>query len=278
MSGNEQQIEFWNGAVGERWVAMQNMLDAGMAEIAAKALSSARAKPGMRVIDIGCGCGTTTLALAEMVGPQGAVTGVDISMPMLGHAKARAASAKSAAKFVQADASDYAFKPENDLVFSRFGVMFFADPPAAFANIRKALKPGGRLVFACWRSAPENAWAAVPFAAARDLLPEQPQADPTAPGPFAFADSERLKNILEKAGYKNIRIEKLDTHMNMGVSLDAAAEMSTKAGPLARALGGIDDDALKNKIRERVKEAMAKYESANGVSAPAACWLVEAEA
>ena len=276
MTGNEQQAEYWNGAVGERWVAMQDTLDAGMADIAAKALSFARVKPGMLVIDIGCGCGTTALALAEMVGPQGAVTGVDISMPMLGHAKARAASAKSAAIFVHADASDYAFKPENDLIFSRFGVMFFADPAAAFANIRKALKPGGRLVFACWRTAPENAWAAVPFAAARDLLPEQPPADPTAPGPFALADSARVKNILEKAGFKNIRIEKLDTNMYMGAGLDAAVDMSTKAGPLARALGGIDDDALKGKIRARVKDALAKYQTADGVQAPAACWLVEA--
>jgi SAM-dependent methyltransferase len=230
------------------------------------------------VIDIGCGCGTTTLALAEMVGPQGSVTGVDISMPMLGHAKARAAQAKSTAQFVRADASDYAFKPENDLVFSRFGVMFFADPPAAFANIRKSLKPGGRLVFACWRTAPENEWASVPFMAARELLPEQPQADPTAPGPFALADSGRTKDILEKAGFKNVRIEKLDTHMHMGQSLDAAVDLSTKAGPLARALGGIDDEALKAKIRARVKDAIAKYNTPQGVSAPAACWLVEASA
>lgn len=276
MSGNEQQIEYWNGAVGERWVKLQDMLDAGMADIAAKALSSARAKPGMRVIDIGCGCGTTTLALAEMVGPQGAVTGVDVSMPMLGHAKARAASAKSTAQFIKADASDYAFKPENDLVFSRFGVMFFADPPAAFANIRKALKPGGRLVFACWRTAPENEWASIPFIAARDLLPEQLPADPTAPGPFAFADAKRVKNILEKAGFKNVRVEKLDTSMRMGATLNDAVEMALKAGPLARALGEIDDDALKDKIRVRVKEALKKYETADGVRAPAACWLVEA--
>jgi SAM-dependent methyltransferase len=278
MSGNEQQVEFWNGEIGTRWVAMQTMLDAAMADIAAKALSFARAKPGMDVIDIGCGCGTTTLALAEMVGPHGAVTGVDISMPMLGHAKARAASAKSAAQFIRADASDYAFRPENDLVFSRFGVMFFADPPAAFANIAKALKPSGRLVFVCWRTALENEWASTPFIAARDLLPEQPPADPAAPGPFAFADSERLKSILVKAGFGNIRIEKLDTHMRMGGGLDEALEMSLKAGPLARALREIGDDALKAKIRARVKAAIAKYETAQGVSAPAACWLVEASA
>ena len=278
MTGNEQQVEFWNGAVGERWVAMQDALDAAMADIAAKALSFARAKPGMRAIDIGCGCGTTTLALAEMVGPEGAVTGVDISKPMLAHARARAVGARSRAKFAEADASDYAFKPENDLVFSRFGVMFFADPPSAFANIRKALKPGGRLAFVCWRGAPENEWASVPFMAARDLLPEQAPPDPTAPGPFAFADPERVKNILQQAGYKNIRIEKLDSAMRMGANVDAAVEMSLRAGPLARALGEIDDDALKEKIRARVKDAIAKYQMDDGVSAPAACWLVEASA
>lgn len=278
MPGNEQQIEFWNGAVGERWVAMQDMLDAAMADIAAKGLSFARAKRGMRVIDIGCGCGTTTLALAEMVGPEGGVTGVDISMPMLGHARARGAAARSSAQFIEADASDFAFKPEADLVFSRFGVMFFADPPSAFANIRKSLKPGGRLAFVCWRSAPENEWASVPFVAARDLLPEQPPPDPTAPGPFAFADSARVKAILEQAGFKDVRIEKLDTAMRMGATLDEAVEMSTKAGPLARALGEIQDEALKDKIHARVKAAIAKYDTGKGVLAPAACWLVEARA
>jgi SAM-dependent methyltransferase len=278
MSGNEQQVEFWNGPVGERWVAMQDMLDAGMADIAAKGLSFARAKPGMRVIDIGCGCGTTTFALAEAVGAGGAVTGVDISAPMLAFARKRGAEAKSRAQFVEADASDFPFKPENDLVFSRFGVMFFADPPAAFANIRKALKPGGRLVFACWRTLPENEWSAVPFMAARDLLPQQAPPDPTAPGPFAFADAARVKNILEQAGFRNIRIEKLDTNMHMGVGLDEAVDMSTKAGPLARALGGIEDEAVKTKIRARVKDALAKYAKPGGVSAPAACWLVEANA
>jgi len=278
MTGNEQQVEFWNGPVGERWVAMQDALDRAMEGIAAAVLAFARAKPGMRVIDIGCGCGTTTFALAEAVGAGGTVTGIDISAPMLAFARERAAKAKSRAQFVEADASAYAFKPENDLVFSRFGVMFFADPAAAFANIRKSLKPGGRLAFVCWRTLPENEWSAVPFMAARDLLPPQAPPDPTAPGPFAFADAARVKNILEQAGFRNVRIEKLDTPMVMGRDLDGAVEMSLKAGPLARALGEIDDDALKEKIRARVKDALVKYDAPGGVSAPAACWLVEASA
>jgi len=278
MTGNEQQIEYWNGPVGQRWVALQDMLDRGLADIGARGLEFAGAKPGMHVLDIGCGCGTTALALAKTVGLQGAVTGVDISVPMLAHARTRAASANSSAKFIEADASAYAFKPEYDLVFSRFGVMFFADPLSAFANIRKSLKPGGKLAFVCWRALPENDWAFVPFSAARELLPPQPPSDPTAPGPFALADSARLKNILEQAGFRDVHIEKLDTAMNMGADLDAAVEMSTKAGPLARALGDLEDKSVETNIRARVKEALAPYAKTNGVFAPAACWLVEASA
>ncbi len=275
MAANEQQIEYWNGPAGQRWVEAQESMDRNMASITAALLPHVGAKMGEAVLDIGCGCGTTTLAYADAVGPDGRVVGLDISAPMLGLARTRAQRKNVA--FIEADAADSPFKPEYDAVASRFGVMFFDDPPAAFANIHKALKPGGRLAFVCWRAMPENVWAFAPFAAARDLLPEQPPPDPNAPGPFAFADSARLRSILETAGYKNVKIEKLDTVMHMAKSAEDAARFTLGIGPLSRAAAGLDD-ATRAKIVDRVAVAMKKYETPAGVSPPAACWLVSASA
>jgi ubiquinone/menaquinone biosynthesis C-methylase UbiE len=268
---NAEQIEYWNGAVGERWVAFQDVLDAALKSISDAALAFAAAKPGERVLDIGCGCGTTTFALAKAVGPSGSVTGVDVSRPMLAAARARG----TGANFREADAATHLFHPTHSLVFSRFGVMFFTDPAAAFANIRKAVSPHGRLAFVCWRSLAENTWAAAPLAAAMPLLPPQEPTDPLAPGPFAFADGERVKGILAKAGFRNARVEKLDSTMTMGASLDEAADQALRIGPLARATTDLDE-AVRGNVREAVKGALARFVTANGVAPPAACWLAGA--
>jgi ubiquinone/menaquinone biosynthesis C-methylase UbiE len=268
---NADQIEYWNSEVGRRWAKLQETIDASLARIGDAALAFAAAQSGERVLDIGCGCGTTTYALSKAVGLSGSVTGVDISEPMLAVARARA----KGVNFMEADASTHLFHPTHDLVFSRFGVMFFADPTSAFANIHKALKPNGRLAFVCWRSAPENLWASAPFAAAKHLVPEQPQADPHAPGPFAFADKDRLAGILDKAGYKSIRIEKLDTTMYMGASPQEAAVQALNIGPLSRAANGLDE-SVRETIRETVAVALAKYQTADGITPAAACWLVSA--
>ncbi|MGH6872782.1 MAG: class I SAM-dependent methyltransferase [Rhizomicrobium sp.] len=274
-ASNDAQIEYWNSAVGERWARLQETIDASLAEIGKAALAFAGAQPGWRVLDVGCGCGTTTLALSGAVGPGGSITGVDTSAPMLAVARHRGAAA--GANFLQSDAATHLFHPTHDLVFSRFGVMFFADPPAAFANIRKALKPSGRLAFVCWRDAKANAWASAPMAAARDLVPPQPPADPTAPGPFAFADRDRLARILETAGYRYVRVEPLDTTMYMGATVDDAAAQALNIGPLARAAMELDEET-RGRIRERVKVALAEFATAKGVLPPAACWLAGASA
>jgi SAM-dependent methyltransferase len=273
MSANDAQIEYWNGAVGERWAAYQEVLDRSLASISDAVLTFAAAKRGERVLDIGCGCGTTTIALAKTVGPSGTVTGVDISEPMLAVARGRGASAN----FRKADASTHLFHQTHDLLFSRFGVMFFANPAAAFANMRKAVRSHGRLAFVCWRDAKENLWASVPIAAARPLLPPQEAMDPHAPGPFAFADAERLKDILIKAGYRDIRIEKLDTTMNMGATVDEAVDQALRIGPLARAAAEVDD-ATRDKIRDAVRGVLGRFATPEGITPPAACWLVGATA
>lgn len=271
MSGNEKQIEYWNGPVGERWAKLQQTIDRNMVAITEALLPFAAPQPGERVLDIGCGGGTTTALLAKAVGPSGNVTGVDISRPMLDVARGRGI----AANFIEADASTHAFKATHDLAFSRFGVMFFAEPASAFGNIRKALKPGGRVVFVCWRPFVENAWSFGPYSAAKPLLPEQPPSDPHAPGPFAFADNVRLAAILGEAGFDDVRIDTLDTTMNMGASAEEAAAQALNIGPLARAATGLDE-LTREKIKASAKSALEKYQTAKGIEAPAACWLVSA--
>lgn len=275
MSDNAQQIEYWNGKVGERWAKLQECIDLQLNNIADALMPFACAKPGERVLDIGCGCGTTTLRLGMAVAPNGSVAGVDISAPMLDVARARAQAMNADIPFLESDAATHEFQPVFDLVFSRFGVMFFEDPVAAFKNIRTALAPKGRLAFVCWRTFKENDWAFVPFNAAKPFLPEQPPSDPHAPGPFAFAEAARLKTILSEAGFAHIRIEKLDTACNLGATLEDAVQSTLQIGPLARAAGELDD-AARDKIRGAVRGALKSYETPTGVTPRAACWLVGA--
>src|ERR1700761_6763286 len=271
---NDDQIKFWNGPAGDKWAELQIDMDRNLGDVTAAILPFAGAKPGERVLDIGCGCGETTCLLADAVGGNGHVTGLDISKTMLTVARARG---PTNAAFIEADASAHDFRPEYDLVFSRFGVMFFDDPQGAFANIRKALKPGGRLAFVCWRTPQENQWVALPVGAARAILPPQPPADPLAPGPFAFADPERMKDILSESGYRDTRIEKLDGHMDLGPTLDRAAFLMTNIGPVTRLLMDADvDEATHAKIVAAVREALSAAMTPEGVRPTLACWMVNA--
>jgi len=275
MAANEDQIKFWNERAGQEWTTLQVRMDAGMAAIAEALLAFAKVRPGMAVLDVGCGTGTTSLALA---GAGAKVTGVDISKPMLGLARERAAKAGLPVSFIEADASTYPFAPEFDLIFSRFGVMFFDAPVAAFAHMRKALKPGGRVAFVCWRTPPENPWASAPLMAAKPFLPEQPPADPLAPGPFAFSDAKRVEAILSDSGFFGIHIEKFDATMDMGEDLDAAAALMMRVGPLSRAASEADE-ATRAKIFAVMLEVLGKFVTGSGkIAPPVACWLVAAKA
>lgn len=275
MSANEDQIKFWNEKAGREWVDLQERMDANLSGTHAAIMAFAAAQGGEHVLDIGCGTGTTSLALADAVGPRGKVTGADISRPMLELARRRA-QGRANASFIEADASAYHFAPESDLLFSRFGVMFFDDPAGAFANLRTALKPGGRLAFICWRTSPENLWAFAPLAAARPFLPEQPPPDPLAPGPFAFADQDRIRTILGGAGFQDIRIEKQDGVMAMGPDSAVIAAQTLQIGPLSRAVGEADAPT-RAKIVEKVQGALEQFRTAEGeIAPPTACWLVGA--
>jgi ubiquinone/menaquinone biosynthesis C-methylase UbiE len=277
MSVNQAQIDFWNGPTGQKWAKHQTDMDRNMADIAVAGLALADARPGERVLDIGCGNGSTSLALAETVGPSGDVIGVDVSQPMLAMAKSRINAPNI--RFIEGDAATHPFAADRDLIFSRFGVMFFVEPVAAFTNIRKAAAPGGRLAFICWRKVEENELSMRPYLAALPFLPEQKPVDPNAPGPFAFADRERTRGILADAGFRDIAIEPFDGHMRLGTSPEHAALMLTSLmGPASRALKNADDET-RAKARDAIAKDMAAFQgSAPEIAPGTACWLVSAKA
>ncbi|MBV9571656.1 MAG: class I SAM-dependent methyltransferase [Alphaproteobacteria bacterium] len=278
MGGNNaQQIEYWNGPAGERWAKAQDRIDHHLGLITEALLAFADVREGQRVLDVGCGGGSLTLLLRERVGPEGAVTGIDISTPNLALARAKAHAGMADVAFVQADVSTYDFQPVFDLAFSRFGVMFFDEPIGAFTNIRRALVKTGRLVFVCWRGLKENEWARVPFEAARHLLPPQEPMDPHVPGPFAFADGVRLDGILQEAGFRDVRIKPHDTTVNLGSGVGCAVTEALTIGPLARAAAELDEPT-RDRIRIQLEPLLAKYDSPYGVVLPAAVWLVQAKA
>ena len=275
-AANADQIAYWNTTAGATWTAMQEALDGQIQPLGVAAMAALNLKPGERVIDIGCGCGQTTLALAGQVGAHGSVTGVDVSSPMLAVARKRIeAEALAQASVTQADAQTHPFAPAAaDAVFSRFGVMFFEDPTAAFANIRKGLKPGGRLAFVCWRPFAENPWMAVPLAAAQPLFAEPaPPADPLAPGPFAFADPERVRGILAGAGFTDIALTPQDKAIG-APDLDQAVETALKVGPLGARLR--EAPHLAGAVVAAVREALAAHATPEGVRLASATWIVTA--
>lgn len=273
---NSAQHAFWNGPVGEKWAGRQEEVDYTLQHVHAALVAFAALVRGERVLDIGCGAGTSTVALAEAVAP-GKVVGLDISAPMIDAAKRRAAARNLSIDFLQADAAVHRFRPEFDLAFSRLGVMFFAEPAAAFSNIRSALKPDGRLAFLCWRNFSENTWMQQVFDAAADLLPPQEPTIPDAPGPFGLADAVRTRRILEDAGFRSVRIEALDTLNHLGNTIDAAVYQAMQLGPLARAAREVDE-VTRDKIKLRIRPVLEKFSTPAGITPTAACWLVAGKA
>jgi ubiquinone/menaquinone biosynthesis C-methylase UbiE len=275
---NREQIAEWNGEQGRRWVEFQRQLDRMIEPFGHAALQAAAPRPGERVLDIGCGCGSTTLALARAVGPQGRVLGVDISQTMLDAARRLAAShADLPLQFVQADASDAARPGAHDLLYSRFGLMFFDQPAAALRHLRGALRPGGRCAFVCWRAPRDNPWAMAPLVAARRALGiNPPPADPLAPGPFAFADDQRLRELLAQAGFERIEVQRCDAAIDLGPSARDAAAYSLRIGPVSR-LAHEAGPSHEPTLRAAVEQALATYAAADGsVSLPGSTWVVRA--
>ncbi|MBD3835353.1 class I SAM-dependent methyltransferase [Brevundimonas sp.] len=271
----------WNGPNGDRWVANQARLDRMLAPFGDALIAAADPRAGERALDIGCGAGASTFDLADAIGPRGQAVGLDISAALVARAETLGAERRSAAAFRLADAATADFAPEFDLVVSRFGVMFFDDPVGAFRNIRKAMRPGARLAFVCWRGAEENDWTQLPMQAIRDIAPPAPPPPPDAPGPFAFADRRRVAAILAEAGFVDIVVEALDHSIVFGAgdtrdtAIDDALANAVSVGPLERALAGCDA-ATTARAMAAARVAYARKAVPEGVVIAGAAWIVRA--
>lgn len=277
MPGQPSQKEYWGGKVGDEWAAYAKQIDIMLAPIAEAALERAKFQPGERVLDIGCGAGGTSLEIARRVGPGGSVVGVDLSPQLLTVARQRGGAMP--VEFIEADAARVQFDQPFDAAFSRFGVMFFEEPAPAFHHIRSLMRPAARMNFACWRGIEENGWATTPLDALRPMLlaPLTPP-DPNAPGPFAFADRDKIVRILSEAGWRNADVARWDGDIPIGGGgeVSAIAEFLLRIGPCARAIA---DQALDmDEARKRLEAHLKPLHRDGGVALTAACWLVSADA
>ena len=274
---NAEQIKHWNQVSGPKWVALHEMVNAQITPLGHLTMERARVGHDERVLDIGCGCGATTLDLARRVTPSGHAVGIDISTPML----ARAQSAAEVAgvhnvRFENADAQTFPFPTAAyDVLFSRFGVMFFADPVAAFRNLLTALTPGGRLAFVCWRPLPDNPWMFVPLMAAAQHVQLPPPPAPRAPGPFAFAEADYVRGVLAAAGFVEIALEDRDHTLAVGGHANerAAAEFLMEIGPTGTALREADP-GVRPRVLEAICAALEPYMTPDGVRMPSAPRIV----
>ncbi len=269
-----EQAAAWNGPVGQGWLASYARIERAIAEVGNIALAAASARSGERAIDVGCGTGGTTAALAEAVGPTGHVLGVDISEVLVDAARSKRVSNTT---FVVGDAAAHPFEPASyDLVFSRVGVMFFGDPVAAFRNFQQALKPTGRLAFVCWRTPQENPWGLVPVRAAAPHLPPIPRPGPEDPGQYSFGDRTRVERILKESGFTSVTLEPLDRPIWMAADVAEVVANAGRFGPMARAFAEATPEQA-DKARAAIAEAITPHRTAEGVMMPGACWLVRAK-
>ncbi len=277
-SANANEAAYWNGPGGKHWTERQDVQDRVLAPVTDVLFAAAEIQPGDQVVDVGCGCGDTTLIAAAKAGPKGAALGIDISQAMLDRARERAAEKGLKAEFQHVDATVHDFGAlRADWLISRFGVMFFADPAASFENLRRGLKSGGRVAFVCWQEPKKNPWMILPFSAMRHRVPPQPERKHDDPGPFAFADSQRVQRILEAAGFADVRVEgrslEIDTAIGQGIEM--ALRMANEIGPVSRVLDGQPDD-VRSAATEDIRAALQPFVQGQHVRLGAAVWVVTA--
>lgn len=279
---NAEQIEYWNGEAGKRW-AQDDETMARLLRPVTKALLDHTAPQGCNsALDVGCGGGSQSLMLAQSLGEGAQVLGVDISEPMLAVAQRKTeicTAGRAKLQFMRADAATHSFPAASfDLLFSRFGVMFFDNPQAAFSNLRSALQPGGRLVFCCWQAMKENAWTRIPLQAALQHLPPPEPPPPHAPGPFALADAARTELILSNAGFRNIALHSHTPTLRISEapSLQEAVMELARIGPVARLLADQPREVL-DRVIPAMSDALQPYYRDGALELSAAIWFVTAE-
>jgi ubiquinone/menaquinone biosynthesis C-methylase UbiE len=270
----DEQAALWNGRAGRAWVETQDLLDHMFRPLEDLLVAAVSAGSGGRVLDIGCGTGSTTIAAARRLGAKGHCIGIDISEPMIAAARARAEREGASASFIQADAQIHAFEPASfDMIISRLGVMFFDSSVSAFANLRRSLKDDARLQFIAWRSAAENPFMTTAERAAASLLPNLPARRPDAPGQFAFADQERVRSLLEQSGWAEIDIRAVDIACSLPEK--DLVRYFTRLGPVGLILQEADDQT-RALVIETVRAAFGANVRGAEVCFTAACWMVGA--
>jgi ubiquinone/menaquinone biosynthesis C-methylase UbiE len=273
---NAQQIAMWNGCAGRGWVAAQAALDRLFEPFQELLVEAVAERKAQRVLDVGCGTGSTTLAVARLLGDQGNVVGLDVSEPMIALAERRAEIASAPPRFVCADAQTYAFNDKRfDMIISRFGTMFFDDPVRAFANLRRAAIPTAFLHTIVWRSPADNPFMTAAERTAASFLPVIPARRSDEPGQFAFADNDRVYSILEKSGWTDIDIQPLDVACTLPEH--ELNDYIARLGPLGRVLQQVDEQK-RARIVGAVRAAFDPYVYGAEVRFSAACWMVGARA
>ena len=271
---NEEQAALWNGLGGRAWVETQDLLDRALKPLEDLLVNAVDAGSGGRVLDVGCGTGSTTIAIARRLAEKGHCTGIDISEPMTAAARARAERENTPASFIRADAQIHAFEPASfDMIVSRLGVMFFDDPVRAFANLRRAARDDAELRFIAWRSAADNPFMTTAERAAAPFLPTLPARRPNAPGQFAFADRRRVYSILEESGWAEIDVRPMDVACTLAEK--DLVRYFTRLGPVGLVLQEADD-RTRTQIIETVRAAFDPYVQGAEVRFTAACWMVGA--
>lgn len=276
---HQEMVAYWNGPGGERWTNEASRTEKMLSQVADLLYAHAGLRPGETVLDVGCGLGPTTVELAKRVAPGGRAIGLDVSAQMIGLARKRAADTANA-EFIAGDAATHSFATGfADMLFSRFGVMFFGDPEAAFANLRKAMKPKGRVLFACWRKLSENPWMLTPLVAAYEHVPRLPSAGPDDPGPFSFADQARVTRILTRAGFAapHFSASDLDFDVAGGAGMDAAVHQAMNVGATSTALRD-QPDSVRAAVAQSIRKALTPFQKGQNVELPGAVWLVESTA
>ena len=272
---NVEQAEAWNGGDGRHWADNRERYDAMLARFTPLLLEAARIAPGRRVLDVGCGAGVTTCAAARAA-RGGEALGVDLSRLLLGQARERAQREEvDNVRFERADAQVHPFPEAGyDVAISRFGVMFFADPVAAFANIARAVAPRGRLVFLCWQKPQEIEWT-VTLRTALAPFVDMPPMDPDAPGPFSLAEPERIRALLAEAGFDEVTVDSAREPVSLGADVAEAMAFAGDMGPVRDLLGNVGP-AKRTQALDSLRDALVAHRTDDGVNVGSAAWLVTA--